>query len=197
MTKAKKAKDYDILIRAAADELFEEHGVENVTMHQIAKKADIGQATLYRRYANKGELCMAILSSDTADFLRGLDLFMENADEKSSALELLNGVIEKAAEYICDKAKILVIVKNEYGRHLQLLQYNHPVFMHLQTIIESIYTRAMNQEEVIPIDVTLITQLLIAALNPDLFLHKQTVSGFNNKGMIEGIKLLYVERLRN
>ncbi|WP_153722820.1 TetR/AcrR family transcriptional regulator [Sporosarcina cascadiensis] len=197
MPKSKDQKDYDTLIRSVSHELFEEHGVENVSMHQIAKKAAIGQATLYRRYANKGELCMAILSSDTAAFLHELDLFMEKSrEEELPALDVLSGVIEKAAQYICSKAKILVIVKNEYGRNLLLLQYNHPVFMHLQEIIESIYVKAMNENEIIPIDVPLVTQLLIAALNPDLFLHKQSEEDFDEAAMIDGIKLLYVERLK-
>lgn len=42
----------------AALKLFEQNGVEQVSMNQIAIEAQIGPGTLYRRYRNKGELCL-------------------------------------------------------------------------------------------------------------------------------------------
>src|SRR5215471_19498441 len=48
-------------ILEVARRLFAQQGVEAVSMHQIALATGIGQGTLYRRYANKGELCMDLL----------------------------------------------------------------------------------------------------------------------------------------
>ena len=49
-----------------ARDLFAERGVDHVSMHEIARAAGIGQGTLYRRYAHKGLVCMALL--DRASF---------------------------------------------------------------------------------------------------------------------------------
>ena len=44
-------------ILKAAQKLFDKYGVEQVSMNQIASEAQVGSATLYRRYSNKSELC--------------------------------------------------------------------------------------------------------------------------------------------
>ena len=57
-------KDIGEEIEEIAFSLFQEFGVENVSMHKIAKTAGVGQGTLYRRYANKSDLCLSILGRD-------------------------------------------------------------------------------------------------------------------------------------
>lgn len=69
----------DIIERAR--QLFNEHGVEAVNMHQIAKKAGIGQGTLYRRFPNKGALCMAVLDSQFERFKANM---MRELNEKAA-----------------------------------------------------------------------------------------------------------------
>ena len=56
-------------ITAAAQELFAERGVDEVTTQEIADKADIGAGTLFLYAKSKGELLLLVQNSGYADAL--------------------------------------------------------------------------------------------------------------------------------
>lgn len=56
-------------ILKCAKQLFAEKGVQAVSMNLIAKTLGIGAGTLYRHYANKSMLCMALVYDDLAQFI--------------------------------------------------------------------------------------------------------------------------------
>ncbi|VDC28080.1 TetR/AcrR family transcriptional regulator [Filibacter tadaridae] len=190
------AEKYRNRIVTASKKLFAEHGIENVTMHQIAKAATIGQATLYRRYSHKGEICMEILSSNTQSFLKELDLLLTSTEKTLTPLEQLDNVITKIADYIDDKASMLVIIKIEYSRELQLLQFHHPIFLYLHKIISDLYTKSINNGEIVKLQTTLTAHTLVAALSPDLFLHQKNVMGFSKEEILAGIRQTYIEGVK-
>lgn len=47
----------------AAERLFAEHGVANVSMDQLAAEAGVGKGTLFRRFGDKAGLAVALLDS--------------------------------------------------------------------------------------------------------------------------------------
>jgi AcrR family transcriptional regulator len=63
-------------------------------MHQIAKMAKIGQASLYRRYSEKGQICMEIVSEEGQPLLGELQAYL-NQSSDDSPLERLYQVIVK------------------------------------------------------------------------------------------------------
>src|SRR5947209_5068512 len=79
-------------ILEVAGRLFAEQGVDAVSMHQIALAAGIGQGTLYRRYAHKGELCMDLLRERYERFVEDITTLLA-ARATSPALERLESVL--------------------------------------------------------------------------------------------------------
>jgi len=71
-------------ITAAAEELFAERGVDEVTTQEIADKADIGAGTLFLYAKSKGELLLLVQNSGYAEAL---------VDGRSAA-ERIPGVLE-------------------------------------------------------------------------------------------------------
>ena len=57
----------------AALEAFEDVGVRRATMHDIARRARLGRATLYRRYADKEAVVEAVLLREMRRFVGWLD----------------------------------------------------------------------------------------------------------------------------
>src|SRR2546423_202807 len=55
-------------ILAAAAQLFDEHGVERVSMEAIAAEAGVGKGTLFRRFGDRSGLVMALLDERTREF---------------------------------------------------------------------------------------------------------------------------------
>lgn len=71
------AKENQREILDCARQLFNNQGVDEVSMNQIAKTLGIGAGTLYRHYTNKSELCMALVYDDLATFIGESQHYLE------------------------------------------------------------------------------------------------------------------------
>jgi AcrR family transcriptional regulator len=105
-------------ILAAADELFAASGFENVSVTDIAARADVGRTTFFRYFGDKTEVVFArereVLDSVAALAADGLGVARTTAE----AVELLRPlVLEICARVTSDVA--------EYERHSRLLAL-HP-----------------------------------------------------------------------
>lgn len=62
------------LLLAAASELFEEHG-HDVALDEVARRAGVGNATLYRNFPTRGDLLVAVYADEVAALCQqGADL---------------------------------------------------------------------------------------------------------------------------
>jgi AcrR family transcriptional regulator len=65
--------EYKRRILHVASELIVTGRFEQTTMSQIARQAEIGQGSLYRRYANKGDICSELMRQSSEKLLMELE----------------------------------------------------------------------------------------------------------------------------
>ena len=180
----------------AARQLFTENGLEAVSMHSIAKKAEIGQGSLYRRFSDKGEICSALLRDSTDRFLMSLEHDVLKSSSESPALMELQSSIEKVIDFIAQYAELLQLIKSEFTGKKQLTHFEHPFFQRLSAILASLIKQASERNEIIPLDPNFAATALISVLSPDLYLYQQKVYGHSKEQISQGIITLFVTGLR-
>ncbi|OCC15955.1 Transcriptional regulator, TetR family [Dissulfuribacter thermophilus] len=85
---------------AAALELFSEKGYHNVSMHEIAERAEFAIGTLYKFFKNKEDLYKSLIKEQADRFHEALTKALEEADDER----------EKLRNYV--KAKGSVFIEN-------------------------------------------------------------------------------------
>jgi AcrR family transcriptional regulator len=83
-------------ILASALELFSEKGYHNVSMHEIAEKAEFAIGTLYKFFKNKEDLYKALILGQADKFHDALTKAIEEPDDE----------IEKLRNYITAKGSV-------------------------------------------------------------------------------------------
>ena len=83
---------------AAAIELFSEKGYHNVSMHEIAEKAEFAVGTLYKFFQNKEDLYKSLILEQSDRFHEALTKAIEEADDE----------IEKLRNYVKAKGRVFM-----------------------------------------------------------------------------------------
>lgn len=194
-TSREAADPYVQRILEAARQLFTESGLEAVSMYGIAKRAGIGQGSLYRRFTDKGEICSALLLDSTEQFLADMEQRLAASTGESAALAHLQSSIEQVADFIEQYAELLNMIKSEFTGKKQLTQFEHPFFQRLGVIMTELLQRASANGEIIGIDPHFAATALISVLSPDLYLYEQKRHGSSKREISRGIVALFVTGL--
>ncbi|MCL6459255.1 MAG: TetR/AcrR family transcriptional regulator [Gorillibacterium sp.] len=195
-TDERNGDKYRDRILNAARMLFHEHGFDQVSMYQIAKTAEIGQGSLYRRYADKGEICSDLLRNNSERILEELEEDVRGRKSDTSALELLRNIIRKTVDFIDERADLLLMIKSEFMGKRQLTQYEHPFFQRLNAIMTDLLTQAVVAGEVRDVEPHFAASALISVLSPDLYLYQQKFHGATKEDMLQGITRIFVSGLQ-
>lgn len=152
-----------------AERLFHEHGVEAVCMQQIARAAGVGQGTLYRRFSDKGALCMALLDSQMNDFQEEvLDELRHMMRGKRRHVEQLEWFLEALVRFSERHGPLLTAARSELrsAGHDNLTQRSTPFAWMRATVVGLLSASARSGEMRADIDVPVIADLLLGAIHP-------------------------------
>ncbi len=181
-------------ILAIARTLFAAQGVDSTSMHEIARTAGVGQGTLYRRYAHKGELCAALLEENAQRFREEIESQVERAENDDvSALGQLDVLLTRLAEFTDLNGPLLGAIGDAACGERRHAAYTSPLYQWLRTMVLRLLQRAVKQGEAHSLDVEGTVDAVLAPLSVDLYLYQRRELGHSPERIIAALRrLLFV-----
>ena len=165
---------------ATARSLFARQGVVNVTMAEIAQAAEVGKGTLYRRFANKGELCLSLLDETLRSHEEEmLALLHRLAGENTPYLARLTHFLRHVAAFT-DIHMALLFEVQQAGITPALAEIDPPYFIFQQMTVGGLLRGARAAGEIDSLlDVEMLVDLLLAPLTPPYFRYLRERRGYS------------------
>ncbi len=176
------------LILKTAERLFAERGVANVCMAEIAEAAGVGKGTLYRRFAGKAELCLALLDSQMSEFqAEALARFRRQSAEGATHLAQLADFLEALVAFTEIHAPLLSEV--ERGGLLRVdAPLNVPHFWQFMTVSALLRAASRRGEVVADLDLDYVGEALLAPLQIDIFRYQRDARGYSLERIAAGLR---------
>jgi AcrR family transcriptional regulator len=189
-------------ILEVAQRLFARHGVEAVSMHQIALAAGIGQGTLYRRYAHKGELCMDLLCEHHEQFVEKISaLFAVKAT--APALERLDSVLTYIVDFLEEQGALLGPIFMADMRDMpcdeadkRFSAQHVPFLLWLHELLSGLLSEAVEREELPPLDIPYTADAILATFHPMYYRFQRQERGFSPERILQGIRRIYIDGIK-
>jgi AcrR family transcriptional regulator len=149
----------------AAGRLFAEQGVAAVHMEEIATAAQVGKGTLYRRFANKGELCLALLQCEFEQFrIHTTAHLAEMRQSGQRPVDQAAWFIEAALDFNDDHLALLCEATRDGTIDVAIEQ--QPIEWQSQ-VLGTLLDEVLAQGSInLPTDGALLADLLMASLRP-------------------------------
>ena len=173
----------------AARELFEEHGVVDVTMEQIARSAGVGKGTLYRRFPHKGLLCYALLDEPTRRFQA--ETLKSLGETGPGPMQKLSLFLDRLVRFTDDNLDLLYGGHETLDGRERLAHFAHPSYGWLRGTVLGLLRAAERSGELDKdLDADYLADALLAPLGVDLFYHQRRVLGLSVERMSAGLRAL-------
>lgn len=171
------------LILNTASRLFEQHGVEQVSMNQIAIEAQIGPGTLYRRYRNKSELCLDLIKDSVDLFFEDIEAYLEE-NESVPPGQRLRGILSCFIRFREKKAQLLTGVEETSSRKPLRARARSPLYDELHQILTGLFdemaaNEPSRQHSVFKAD------MVQMALSSDSYFFLKEVRGYSQEEILE------------
>ncbi len=193
-----------------ARRLFAERGVDDVSMQGIARAAGVGQGTLYRRYAHKGKLCMALLGENVARAEDELRTYLASCAPSTSARAQLDYVLSRHVAFNEENAPLLSAMfeaeasganrraahyDNRHYDNRRASRYDNPFYQAQHETVETLLQRAVTRGELPSLDTAYVADAILASLAIDLYIHQRTRQGYTPERIMGSIRQLYIDGL--
>ncbi|KKO54896.1 TetR/AcrR family transcriptional regulator [Paenibacillus sp. DMB20] len=177
-----------------AQALFNRYGVEEVSMHQVAKTAGIGQGTLYRRYPSKSKICLTLMEAKIDRFFQDLDDYLRSSGEEPVALRLRTVMYRVVLLINEDLEWLRVVLTSERLEESKNNLCTNSPFNYLQMQIKSLLEHASEQGSIKPLDPAFTSLLLVTLPRADVILYLRDM-GYDAEQIAEQYCRSFVDTL--
>jgi AcrR family transcriptional regulator len=174
----------------AALKLFEQYDVEQVSMNQIANEAQVGPGTLYRRYRNKGELCLDLIKDNIVLLFNDIEIYLKQ-NQFNLPSQRLKGILSLFIRFRENKEQLLTGVE-EYSSTNQLRsRMQSPLFKELHQLLVELFDE-MNVTEQSDFNSVFRADMLLMALTRDSYSFQRDVRGYAPEMILEQLCSLFI-----
>lgn len=178
----------------AARDLFAARGVDGVSMHEIARAAGIGQGTLYRRFAHKGLVCMALLDENLRR--HHAEVAARLADPAVPALAQLDYFLTSHVGFTEANAPLLGAMADAACGDRRAAAHENPVHAWLHATVSALLERAVAGGEIPPLDIAPAADIVLAPLAVDVYLAQRHGRGYPADRILAAMRRVIFDGLR-
>ncbi|WP_438492861.1 TetR/AcrR family transcriptional regulator [Paenibacillus sp. IHBB 3054] len=168
----------------AAFKLFEQQGVEPVSMNQIAAEAQIGAGTLYRRYRNKSELCLDLIQDSKDLLFEDIGVYLEENASRQPA-ERLRGLLALFIRFKEKNAQMLAGIENSASSSEAHSRTTSPLYIELHELLVRLFDEMAAESGNSKPDSVFRTDMLMTALSSNSYLFQREVRGNSPELILE------------
>lgn len=179
------------LILDTAHRLFEQYGVEQVSMNQIATEAQIGPGTLYRRYRNKGELCLDLIKDSVDLFFEDIEAYLEE-NKAVPANQKLKEIISFFIRFREKKAQLLTGVEETKSTNPLKSRTQSPLYIELHQILVQLFDEMTAKEQSAHSNSVFKADMVLMALSSDAYFLQKDVRGYSPKEILELLSSTFI-----
>lgn len=177
-------------ILEATRSLIAELGIEAVSMHRIAQKAAVGQATLYRHYTHKGEICRDLMHESVERAREEFETYWRETEDWP-ALERLDGVIVRLVDLFEEKLPYLAAIDDACAGEYRTTKFRLPEYRWIHGIIAGLLNDAQAEGAIPAADGNFTADAVLAALSPDMYQYQREERGLSQEQIVHGVRRLY------
>jgi AcrR family transcriptional regulator len=173
----------------AALRLFEQNGVEQVSMNQIATEAKIGPGTLYRRYRNKGELCLDLMKENIVLLFENIDAFLKQ-HRTDPPSQRLKGLLALFIRFREKKSQLLTGVEDSASTNRFRSRTQSPLYIELHQMIVELFDEMAASGQTQPNSVFK-ADMLLMALSSESYSFQRDERGYSPEIFLEQLWLTF------